>query len=187
MALQTSGAIDLNAIHVEAGGTSGTSVTINDSDIRGLTAASGYTIPTSSGSTIDFGDFYGATAWTHVLTQGYYTAGGVTYSGKFSTITGSVSPTSYSGYTVFSLMKMSTLSTYLWLYMSPLPAANVFTTLTFEASDGTVISVDSADATTASLVSMRYWTWPPATFDTGHNAKMSSTFDGSGTINVTFS
>lgn len=187
MALQTSGAISLNQIHTEAGGTSGTTVSINDSDIRGLTAASGYTIPTGSGTAIDFGDFYGATAWTHVLTQGSYTAGGVTYSGKFSTITGSVSPTSYSGYTVFSLMKISTLSTYLWLYMSPSPAANVFTTLTFEASDGTVISVDSADATTADLTSVRYWTWPPATFDTGHNAKMVSTFDGSGTINVTIS
>lgn len=62
MALQTSGQISLNDIHVEAGGTSGTSATINDSDIRGLTAASGYTIPTGSGTTIDFGDFYGASS-----------------------------------------------------------------------------------------------------------------------------
>ena len=60
MALQTSGAISLNDIHVEAGGTTGTSATINDADIRGLTAASGYTIPTGSGTAIDFGDFYGA-------------------------------------------------------------------------------------------------------------------------------
>ena len=187
MALQTSGAISLNQIHVEAGGTSGTSATINDSDIRGLTAASGYTIPTGSGTAIDFGDFYGATAWTHVLTQGSFTFSGLTYSGKFATITGSVSPTSYSTYTIYSLMRQSSLPTYLWFYMTPDSAANVFTTLTFEASDGTVISLDSADATTASLTSMRYWMWPPATFDTGHNAKMTSTFDGSGTINVTIS
>ena len=71
MALQTSGQISLNDIHVEAGGSSGTSATINDSDIRGLTAASGYTIPTSSGTAIDFGDFYGASAgWSITLTQG---------------------------------------------------------------------------------------------------------------------
>ena len=62
MALQTSGAISLNQIHVEAGGTSGTNCSINDSDIRGLSPASGYTIPTGSGTTIDFGDFYGASS-----------------------------------------------------------------------------------------------------------------------------
>jgi len=71
MALQTSGAIDLNAIHVEAGGSSGTSATINDSDIRGLTAASGYTIPTGSGTTIDFADFYGASSLSTMTTTNY--------------------------------------------------------------------------------------------------------------------
>ena len=62
MPLQTSGAISLNDIHVEAGGTSGTTCSINDSDIRSLSPASGYTIPTGSGTTIDFGDFYGASS-----------------------------------------------------------------------------------------------------------------------------
>jgi len=33
MALQTSGAISLNEIHIEAGGTSGTQASINDADI----------------------------------------------------------------------------------------------------------------------------------------------------------
>ena len=42
MPLQTSGAISLNDIHVEAGGTSGTTCKINDSDIRSLSPASGY-------------------------------------------------------------------------------------------------------------------------------------------------
>lgn len=36
MPLQTSGAISLNDIHVEAGGTSGTQASINDADIRAL-------------------------------------------------------------------------------------------------------------------------------------------------------
>jgi hypothetical protein len=71
MALTTSGAIDLNAIHVEAGGTSGTSASINDADIRGLTAASGYTIPTGSGTAIDFGDFYGASSLSTMTTTNY--------------------------------------------------------------------------------------------------------------------
>jgi hypothetical protein len=71
MALTTSGAIDLNAIHVEAGGTSGTSVSINDADIRGLTPGSGYTIPTGSGTAIEFGDFYGASSLSTMTTTNY--------------------------------------------------------------------------------------------------------------------
>lgn len=53
MALQTSGAISLNDIHVEAGGSSGASATINDSDIRGL-------IGKGSGATMSFSEWYGA-------------------------------------------------------------------------------------------------------------------------------
>lgn len=60
MALPTSGALTLDAIHVEAGGTTGTTCSLNDSDIRGLTAASGRTINSTLGTNIDFADFYGA-------------------------------------------------------------------------------------------------------------------------------
>ena len=62
MALPTSGALSLDAIHVEAGGTSGTTASLNDSDIRGLTAAAGKTINSTLGTTIDFYDFYGASS-----------------------------------------------------------------------------------------------------------------------------
>jgi len=55
MALQTGGAISLNEIHVEAGGSSGTSASINDSDIRSL-------INKSSGSQMSFSEWYGASA-----------------------------------------------------------------------------------------------------------------------------
>lgn len=53
--LPTSGAINLNEIHVEAGGSSTSACTINDSDIRGL-------IGKSSEAQSDFADFYGAMA-----------------------------------------------------------------------------------------------------------------------------
>tara|TARA_R110002153_G_scaffold268634_1_gene433566 strand:- start:165 stop:1364 length:1200 start_codon:yes stop_codon:yes gene_type:complete len=53
MALQTSGAITLDQIHIEAGGTTGSSATLNDDDIRGL-------IGVSSGSTMSFNAWYGA-------------------------------------------------------------------------------------------------------------------------------
>lgn len=55
MALQSSGAISLNEIHIEAGGTTGTNCTINDSDIRDL-------ISKSSGATMSFNEWYGASA-----------------------------------------------------------------------------------------------------------------------------
>jgi len=55
MALQSSGPISLNEIHIEAGGTSGTICTINDSDIRGL-------ISKASGAQMSFNEWYGASA-----------------------------------------------------------------------------------------------------------------------------
>lgn len=53
MALQSSGAISLNDIHIEAGGSSGTNASLNDSDIRAL-------IGKSSGAQSSFSEFYGA-------------------------------------------------------------------------------------------------------------------------------
>ena len=61
MALATSGALSLNEIHIEVGGTSGTTCSLNDSDIRNITEASGKTINNTLGTTIDFNNFYGAT------------------------------------------------------------------------------------------------------------------------------
>lgn len=60
MPLPTSGAISLNDIHIEAGGTTLTQCTIDDTDIRGLTPGSGKTINSTPGTNIDFADFYGA-------------------------------------------------------------------------------------------------------------------------------
>lgn len=56
MSLPTSGTITLNQIHTVAGGTSGTTCTINDSDIRAL-------IGSVAGTQISFSDFYGASAY----------------------------------------------------------------------------------------------------------------------------
>tara|TARA_R100000278_G_scaffold64922_1_gene52097 strand:- start:170 stop:454 length:285 start_codon:yes stop_codon:yes gene_type:complete len=62
MPLQSSGSISLNEIHIEAGGTSATQASLNDSDIRGL-------IGKSSGAQMSFSEWYGATAEV-VLTSG---------------------------------------------------------------------------------------------------------------------
>tara|TARA_Y100001973_G_C5208904_1_gene343811 strand:+ start:7825 stop:8925 length:1101 start_codon:yes stop_codon:yes gene_type:complete len=57
MPLQSSGAISLNEIHIEAGGSTGTTATINDADIRGL-------IDKTSEATMAFNEWYGASAVT---------------------------------------------------------------------------------------------------------------------------
>tara|TARA_Y100000287_G_scaffold47593_1_gene37074 strand:+ start:797 stop:1462 length:666 start_codon:yes stop_codon:yes gene_type:complete len=52
MALPSSGAISLNQMHTEVGGSSGTTASINDSDIRGLANK-------SSGAQMSFNEFHG--------------------------------------------------------------------------------------------------------------------------------
>lgn len=55
--IPTSGAISLNQMHTEVGGTSGTTASINDADIRGL-------IGKASEATMSFNEWYGASAVT---------------------------------------------------------------------------------------------------------------------------
>ena len=99
MALATSGALTLDQIHVEAGGTTGTTCSLNDSDIRGLTAASGKTINSTLGTTIDFDDFYGASGGitSATITNGYYHYSGFGLNNRYrgynsETGYGSISP-----------------------------------------------------------------------------------------------
>ena len=64
MATPSSGAISLNEMHVEVGGSSGSTVSINDSDIRALTGK-------SSGATASWNDYYGKAAdWNISMTVG---------------------------------------------------------------------------------------------------------------------
>lgn len=76
MTLQSSGAISLNEIHIEAGGSSGSNCSINDSDIRGL-------IGKGSGATMSFNEWYGASSFTAEtalsVTLGLGTMKGETY------------------------------------------------------------------------------------------------------------
>ena len=73
MALQTSGAISLNDIHIEAGGSSGTQASINDADIRNL-------ISKASGAQMAFSEWYGASAGPTLQ----YTSTGTTYTAATS-------------------------------------------------------------------------------------------------------
>lgn len=106
MALQTSGAISLNEIHIEAGGSSGTQVSMNDSDVRGL-------IGKSSASQMSFNEWYGASAtqaFTKIKaghTYATYTGGrgstqyafSVGYNATASTVAGGTPPSGSIDYT----------------------------------------------------------------------------------------
>lgn len=78
MALQTSGAISLNDIHIEAGGSSGTNASINDADIRGL-------ISKASETTMSFSEWYGASNILTMSAQSLNTATGSASGTSFST------------------------------------------------------------------------------------------------------
>lgn len=81
MALQSSGQISLNDIHVEAGGSSGSLCAINDGDIRTL-------IGKSSGSQMGFNEWYGASSSiTATLRQGSTSSTSFTLSGLSSSPT----------------------------------------------------------------------------------------------------
>lgn len=98
MPVPGSGTISINQFHVEAGGTSGTQCSLNDSDIRGL-------IGKGSGVTMSFNEWYGASAsipdfsqtmtfgqivtvtgtqyaQIQYLNRGYRNAQGITYDGQ---------------------------------------------------------------------------------------------------------
>ena len=81
MALQSSGAISLNDMHVEVGGTSGTTCSLNDSDIRGL-------IGKASGATSSFNQFYGASSGQFLIPRN-------NGAGNYSNLTRTVGGTTY--------------------------------------------------------------------------------------------
>ena len=72
MPLQSSGQISLNDLHVEAGGTTGTQCSMNDSDIRGLVSA-------AANSQMTFSGFYGASSsiLTTTITVGAFGIKGI--------------------------------------------------------------------------------------------------------------
>ena len=90
MPLQTTGSISLSDIGVEAGYSSGSTVSLNMQDVRELTPAAGKTINSSFNTEISLNDFYGAsnivtgTLWTlnanNTASDGWKYASNVTVS-----------------------------------------------------------------------------------------------------------
>lgn len=112
MALPTSGQITLNQIHVEAGGSSGSQASINDSDIRSLIGA------VSGQSNLSFSSFYGASAgFSTTMTVGSTTIKGATGRGYSAGNYGSLTNTTfgiggiYSGKTIRGIIQNNNNST----------------------------------------------------------------------------
>jgi len=192
MALQTSGAISLNDIHVEAGGTTGTQASINDTDIRALIAK-------ASNSTMSFTEWYGASASTVMtVTQG-------TLSGQFfatrgfedATPTGSVSPTNVNGSTLLqmSIKRIARTNSSAGMFFefelsystANQISASEFTNIQFTAN-GTLTTLTSAEASTTTTQGGfgRRWTWTSSNgLDSTEIANITAEWDGSGNIDVT--
>ena len=180
MALQTSGAISLNQIHIEAGGTSGTTVSLNDSDIRSLGGV--------ASGVIDFADFYGASA-AHTLVQGAAGTSIFGYSaghGSQTAISGSsLTPNTLNGATIKSLyyvevtVKGST-TRQLFMVLDGNRAANFFATIRDTPGSLPNQPLTSGNATSAYNSQYNYtsyyWILPSTP----------SNWDGSGSFTVTF-
>ena len=191
MALQTSGAISLNEIHIEAGGTTGTLATLNDSDIRVL-------ISVDADTEMSFDDWYGASASTVVtVTQGTKSEQFVTYYGyEDGTPTGSVSPTSAQGASG-NLMSIKTVyrtdssaGTFFTIDVSYSSAvdADEFTSFSFTAN-GTLTTLLASEASTSVISGGlgRRWTWSSSNgLDATEIANIEAEWDGTGDIEVTF-
>ena len=141
MALQTSGAISLNDIHIELGATSGTTVSLNDTDVRGL-------VSISSGA-IDLADFYGASAQAFSTTTIGITEGddtypaGLYYGYRSHNSTGVIDTTatgvtiSGKSHTLYAAFRRQNASSY-----TPISGTSSFWMYFNNASDGTVAPVD---------------------------------------------
>ncbi len=211
MALQSSGAISLNDIHVEAGGTTGTSVSINDSDVRGLISA-------SSGAKMDLSDWYGASNVTFLndlvsqttitVTQGdtddrFSTARYFGFYGASSPDEGSVSPTSLTFGTpntslnIRQLYRRVTVSggvadnstSALWLSVrhpsdNSIRAGETSITGVTIDIDGGTLTLSRSDATFVNSASGSSWIWFASDFTSQQHTDFITEWDGSGTSTV---
>jgi len=193
MALQTSGAISLNQIHIEAGGTSAAQVSLNDSDVRGL-------ISKASGASMSFNEWYGASASTHTITQGIYNN---EYYGYWSGLSmgaiadvpdGSQIGNSYFNNGSINLNVLSTMrnqnptSGFNFMvqmnYSSPV-ASDAFDSLTLTAN-GSTVTMYTSDAYSSGSYT-RTWLWNLSFgLTTSQISNLTTEFDGSGSIDVKY-
>lgn len=203
MALPSSGAISLNEIHIEAGGSSGSLATINDADIRAL-------IGKSAGATMSFSEWYGASAGIAVtVTEGSAIFTSAAYYGfreEQNPDVGSISPTSltFDGKThpvrdAYRRVNRSggtnddsTSAFWFILYNASdgtVPADDWFSSLALQTS-GASATLTPAEATIVTSGSgatgRKEWRFFSSDFTATELTNFSTQWDGSGTSTVTF-
>ena len=204
MALQSSGAISLNDIHVELGATSSTTVSLNDSDVRSLAGV-------SSGA-IDFADFYGASAQAFSTTTIGITEGDDLYSSGLyygyrshngtgvidTTITGvTISGKSHTLYAAFRRQNASNYnptagSSSFWMYFTNASDGTVAPVDFFSdidiIFDGNTINLDQSDASSSTSGSgstgRRDWRWFSNDFTSSQHNTFENQIDGYGTFDL---
>lgn len=154
MALPSSGALSLNAIHIEAGGSSGTTASINDSDIRGL-------ISKGSGAQMSFNEWYGAsnTIWTTTVTVGSGNNFGYTAYGfvRLGNTYGSATDTTvdfFSGASLISLYYSFTTTGVVVFAASGAQSNAGFTSVNIDGN-----TYNRTDATFSQPLGTTSWTW----------------------------
>lgn len=188
MVLPYSGAISLNQIHVEAGGTSGTQVSVNDTDVRAM-------LLKSSGAQMSFNDWYGYNRF--VLTQGSMGGQYTTTYGYKSGTHGSLDNADFYNSsntlrTVTGIYRLTaSAGTFFYLEMSHSTAnsipANEFTRLVFNTGGNGLVSVTAAESSSTSIAGgyQRRWMWSGSYgLSSSEYSSLNAAFDGSGTIYV---
>ena len=183
MALQTSGAISLGDIHVEASGSGyafASTSSLNDSDIRGL-------IGKASGAQMSFSEWYGASAGTSMtLTQGEAGTSIDGFSQGYGTATGtygSLSPNTLNSasvraiYYFESTIKGSTTRNF-WVYIAGNRAQSFFSTIEESSLPGGSLASSSATRSYNSQYNYTSWYWTMSSRPTN--------WDGSGNLSITF-
>lgn len=161
MALQTSGAISLGDIHVEAAGSGyafSSISSLNDADIRGL-------IGSTAGTTVSFSNFYGASSTdTQTVTVGRYYDGtayvptdnygfSLTFGGGFGSI--SDGTLSLTGNTTIKDIRWNNLVPEIYLQLSAIVPNSGWTTMTIA---GSALSRSSASFSQSSGITTWKWT-----------------------------
>ena len=191
MTLQYSGAISLNDIHVEAGGSTGTQVSINDADIREL-------IGKASGATMSFSEWYGATG------QQFFTVSQASSTSQYYSIYGfasgvsnaSVSPTNYENSSgvnrgVTGIYRLTASNgTFFYVLLSSSLANGIpdndFSSIQM-VCNGTTTTLTSAEAATTFVAGgyQKRWEWSSTNgLDSTELSNITNEWDGSGSITV---
>lgn len=172
MALQTSGAISLNEIHIEAANPyhSGSNCTINDADIRGL-------IGKASGATMSFSEWYGAsnTLWTPTMNVGTKASKNNTQYGYNSGVMGSMSD-----YTV-DFLSNATLDRLTWNDSSGVTIFKVYGTFsnagwTSWTTSATSQTFNRSSASYSTNQGLTSWIWNTTTNPYGSSGSITITF-----------